>query len=52
MLLELTDWVQYYSGQIEMCSNDCIKMIPEHLNENDILFKRTYRWLDAGITYP
>ncbi|CAL5995740.1 Conserved_hypothetical protein [Hexamita inflata] len=50
MLLEFTDYVQFYCQQIELISTDILKYRPDQTLD-EIHFKRNYRWLHLGIVY-
>lgn len=39
MLLELTDYIQYYCQQTEQIAQDCIKLQPDSF-DNPVLFRR------------
>ena len=50
MLLELTDYIQYYCQQTEQIAQDCIKLQPDSF-DNPVLFRRQFRWLALGFSY-
>ena len=50
MLLELTDYIQYYCQQTEQIAQDCIRLQPDSF-DNPVLFRRQFRWLALGFSY-